>query len=214
MIKNKNLHWFIVSTFVGLYLIVSIISTIHVIDFFRISNPEWLSVFLAIAFEVGAAASLSSIIIMDKMNKLLVWSLFIMLTLMQAMGNTYYAYTHLSDFNSWVELFGLVEEDPIYQKRTISIISGAILPLVSLGFIKSLVDYIRPEETKEEIKDNKTEGPSIVEEDEEIVEENVQEVQEEPIVSEEEVKIIPSVDSVKDPIMDDPVRSYIRRIAN
>jgi hypothetical protein len=214
MIKNKNLHWFIVSTFVGLYLIVSIISTIHVIDFFRISNPEWLSVFLAIAFEVGAAASLSSIIIMDRMNKLLVWSLFIMLTLMQAMGNTYYAYTHLSDFNSWIELFGLVEEDPIYQKRTISIISGAILPLVSLGFIKSLVDYIRPEETKEEIKDNKTEGPSIVEEDEEIVEENVQEVQEEPIVSEEEVKIIPSVDSVKDPIMDDPVRSYIRRIAN
>ena len=66
---------------------------------------------------------------------------------MQAMGNTYYAYTHLANFQSWVELFGLVDEDIIYQKRMLSIISGAILPLVSLGFIKSLVDYIKPNKT-------------------------------------------------------------------
>ena len=68
---------------------------------------------------------------------------------MQAMGNTYYAYTHLSDFKSWSELFGLIDEDIIYQKRLLSIISGAILPLVSLGFIKSLVDYIKPSEKDE-----------------------------------------------------------------
>lgn len=60
------------------------------------------------------------------------------------MGNTYYAFTNLKDYQSWVELFGLVDEDPLYQKRILSIISGAILPLVALGFIKSLVDYIRP----------------------------------------------------------------------
>ena len=60
------------------------------------------------------------------------------------MGNTYFAYNNLTDFKSWVELFGLVDEDPLYQKRVLSIISGAILPLVALGFIKSLVDYIRP----------------------------------------------------------------------
>lgn len=60
------------------------------------------------------------------------------------MGNTYYAFTNLQDYQSWVELFGLVDEDPLYQKRILSIISGAILPLVALGFIKSLVDYIRP----------------------------------------------------------------------
>lgn len=60
------------------------------------------------------------------------------------MGNTYYAFTNLNDYRSWVELFGLVDEDPLYQKRILSIISGAILPLVALGFIKSLVDYIRP----------------------------------------------------------------------
>ena len=146
---KKSTGYFIIGTFVTLYLLVSIISTIHVIDFFKISNPTWLAVSLAIAFEVGAAASLASLITLEKMNKGIVWGLFITLTLMQAMGNTYYAYTNLQDFQGWIELFGLSEEDLIYQKRVLSIVSGAILPIVALGFIKSLVDYIKPQpETK------------------------------------------------------------------
>ena len=39
-----------------------------------------------------------------------------------------------------------MESEPIVQKRILAIVSGAILPVVALGFIKSLVDYIRPEE--------------------------------------------------------------------
>ena len=151
--KNKSVHLFIISTFVLLYSVVSIISTIHVVDFFDLTNPRWLSIFLAIAFEIGAAASLASIIVLDKMNKFIVWSLFFVLTAMQAIGNTYFAYTHLSDFTAWSELFGLSEEEPIFQKRVLAIISGAILPLVSLGFIKALVDYIRPEEDQEKKED-------------------------------------------------------------
>ena len=143
--QAKAVKFFIIGTFVTLYLLVSIISTIHVIDFFRMSNPDWLAISLAIAFEVGAAASLASIIALNKMNKGIVWMLFIILTLMQAMGNTYYAYTHLQDFQGWIELFGLNEEEPIFQKRILSLVSGAILPIVALGFIKSLVDYIKPE---------------------------------------------------------------------
>ena len=144
--SKKTVSYFIIGTFVSLYLMVSVISTIHVIDFFKLSNPTWLAVSLAIAFEIGAAASLASLISLDKMKKGMVWSLFIILTLMQAMGNTFYAYTHLQDFQGWVELFGLDEEEQIYQKRALSIISGAVLPVVALGFIKSLVDYIKPEE--------------------------------------------------------------------
>ena len=142
--KKKTTSYFIIGTFVTLYLLVSVISTIHVIDFFKLSNPTWLAISLAIAFEVGAAASLASIITLEKMNKGIVWGLFIILTLMQAMGNTYYAYTHLTDFQGWIELFGLSEEELIYQKRVLSIVSGAVLPIVALGFIKSLVDYIKP----------------------------------------------------------------------
>jgi ATP:corrinoid adenosyltransferase len=72
--------------------------------------------------------------------------LFFLLTAMQAMGNTYYAYVNLQDFRAWSELFGLIEEEVIFQKRVLSIVSGAILPIVALGFIKSLVDYIKPDE--------------------------------------------------------------------
>jgi hypothetical protein len=61
----------------------------------------------------------------------------------------------MENFQSWSELFGLIEEDVIYQKRILAAVSGAILPLVALGFIKSLIDYIKPEkESKEEIDDS------------------------------------------------------------
>jgi len=143
--RSKIVSGFIIGTFVSLYLMVSVISTIHVIDFFKLSNPTWLAVSLAIAFEIGAAASLASIVAMEKMNKSLVWMLFFLLTFMQAMGNTYYAYVNIENFSSWSELFGLIEEEVIYQKRILSVVSGAILPIVALGFIKSLVDYIKPE---------------------------------------------------------------------
>lgn len=145
MTKRDNIvKWSIVSIFVVLYALVSAISTIHVIDFFRLSNPNWLAITLAIAFEIGAAACLGAIVILDKTSRWLVWTLFILITGMQMMGNMYYAYTHLVNFQSWSELFGLNEEELIYQKRILSIVSGAILPIVALGFIKSLVDYIRP----------------------------------------------------------------------
>ena len=143
--ENKLTKNFIIATFVTLYVMVSVISTIHVITFFELSNPKWLAITLALAFEVGAAASLASIIALKKMNKTIVWVLFFILTAMQAMGNAYFAYVNLKDYKEWIELFGLVDYEPIFQKRILSIVSGAILPLVALGFIKSLVDYIRPE---------------------------------------------------------------------
>jgi len=152
MNKDKLVRNFVISTFVALYLLVSVISTIHVIDFFQLSNPYWLAVTLAIGFELGAAASLASLVILKKMNKALVWSLFIVITLMQMQGNMYYAFINLDDFQSWSELFNLIEEEPIYQKRILALVSGAILPLVALGFIKSLVDYIKPEEKAEDLE--------------------------------------------------------------
>jgi hypothetical protein len=150
MQKNKLTNGFIIGTFVSLYVVVSLISTIHVIDFFKLSNPDWLAISLAIAFEIGAAASLAALIALKKMSKWMVWGVFILLAAMQMMGNTYYAFTHLHDFQGWSELFGLNEEELIFQKRVLSIISGAILPLIALGFIKSLVDYIRPAELKDD----------------------------------------------------------------
>ena len=163
--ENTLIKRFVIGTFVSLYALVSIISTIHVIDFFELSNPYWLAVTLAIGFEIGAAASLASLVILKKMNKTIVWSLFIAITLMQMQGNMYYAFVNLGDFSAWSELFDLIEEDLIYQKRILAFVSGAILPLIALGFIKSLVDYIKPEDDVEETVSVGTLGDNIEDND-------------------------------------------------
>lgn len=154
MKKNRLVNGFIIGTFVMLYILVSLISTIHVIDFFELSNPRGMAIALAIAFEVGAAASLASLITLDKMNKTLVWALFIAITAMQMQGNMYYAFQNLEGYASWVELFNLIDEEPLFQKRVLAFVSGAILPLVALGFIKSLVDYIKPEDEVKVIEED------------------------------------------------------------
>lgn len=191
MEKNKLVHNFVIGTFVSLYLLVSIISTIHVIDFFKLSNPTWLAVSLAIGFELGAAASLASLIILKKMNKTIVWLLFFVITAMQMQGNMYYAFMNLTDFQGWSELFNLIEEDVLYQKRILAFVSGAILPLVALGFIKSLVDYIKPEEEQEEDKTAFIPSDSVFGDLEDLMTENVADSNEdlqEPEAAEEVVE--------------------------
>lgn len=185
MKKNYWLRNFVIGTFVTLYLVVSTISTIHSIEFFNLANPDWLAISLAIAFEIGAAASLAGLIILDKVNKNLVWSLFILLTLMQAMSNVYYSYVNLGEFQAWSELFGLIDYDVITQKRIISIVEGLFLPLVALGFIKSLIDYIKP---RQEVHEEKPEEKVLAEKPitNEPVESKIETSTEMPVVEEVE----------------------------
>lgn len=168
--NEKFIHRFAITTFVALYIIVSFFSTFHVVSFFALSNPMWVAIGLAIAFEVGAAASLAALTILDKLSKNLVMFLFIMLTLMQMMGNMYYSYVNLHDFTAWSELFFLSAEPILLQKQILSFISGGILPLIALGFIKSLIDYIKPskkihlEEIHQEVVEKKKEAIQIKDE--------------------------------------------------
>lgn len=229
----KITRTFIIGTFVTLYVLVSSISTIHVIDFFKLSNPDWLAISLALAFEVGAAASLASLITMEKMNKWMVWSLFVILTLMQAMGNTYYTYVHLHDYQGWIELFGLNEEDPLYQKRVLATISGAVLPIVALGFIKSLVDYIKPsaiEATEESQNDENDLSEPTIDTSISAVDAKVHEKIMEPIKDEvkptsltnveypkkltdlEEKSVVPKVDNIKPELSPDEALARGRRL--
>ena len=119
---------------------------INSVEFFDLAHSGLMSWSLALGFELGAAASLAAIVILEKTNRAMVWGLFLLLTAFQMMGNSYHAFVNLEDYMGWIELFGLQEEEPLFQKRILSIISGAVLPLVALGFIKSLIDYIRPSE--------------------------------------------------------------------
>ena len=144
--KNKLVHYFIIGIFCSLYFLVATISMINSVAFFDLSHNGIMSWALAVGFELGAAASLAAIVILDKTNKTMVWTLFLLLTAFQMMANSFHAFINLENYMPWIELFGLEESEPIFQKRILSIVSGAVLPIVALGFIKSLVDYIRPEQ--------------------------------------------------------------------
>lgn len=148
------MHYFTIIAYSSLYILVSIISMIHVVSFFGMSNNIVMATSLAVAFELGCAASLVSAVSKNQMNQYIVWGLFIILTAFQMMGNTYFAFTNLHDFTSWSELFALNELDIIEQKRYLSIISGAILPVVALGYVKCLVDYLTHRNLEKQKEEN------------------------------------------------------------
>ena len=187
--KKSGIVWLIIVSFLLVPLIVSVVSTIHVINFFELSNGYGLALTLALAFEIGALSALAGLVALGKINKNVVWFIFLTLTFFQMMGNTYYAYDLISQkmianpdlIKNWQELFGLLEEDQIMVKRIIAILSGAILPIVSLSFLDLLVDYIRKtfgiEEKKEE--EVKVETKKIEEVKPLITEIQTQEVKEE-----------------------------------
>lgn len=170
MIKKNNLNYLILLAFLITPLLTSIISTIHVINFFELSNNNLLALILAISFEFGALAALAGLLALDKINKNVVVFIFVLLTLYQMMGNTFAAYDYISIkmqtnpnlIKNWTELFGLMEEDGVLVKRIIAIISGAILPVVSLSFLDLSVDYIQ--KSSRIVTENKEINSSVKEE--------------------------------------------------
>ena len=164
MNKEKIIKYSTMGSYLLLYIIVAIVSLISSIHFFNLAHQGWMSTVLACSFEIGQMACLFGALTRRKKGFDIVWIMFVILTLFQCMANTYAAYVGLGEYISWSELFGLTEMEPIDQKRIIAGISGAILPLIALGFIKCLTDYLnsneqQKEEKKEEIKVEKTDTP-------------------------------------------------------
>lgn len=151
-----------------LYLAVGFVSVYHAINFFAISNEKWLAIILAVAFEIGQAAVLFSLLV-NKSKKTMPWILMIVLTLVQVLGNVYSSYQYAA-INSMDEikyftdsvLFYLQDPDPMVNQVMISYITGAILPIVALCMTSMIVDVSgvdntefiedKPEESKEESK--------------------------------------------------------------
>lgn len=152
--SEKILKYSIGILFLLLYMLVATISAICSIDFFNLSHSQTMSICLAVAFELGAMCSLCAGVFM-KSNRTLSFGLFILLTLFQMMGNVFHSYTNIVEgYIEWINLFGLNELEEIAQKRIVSIVSGAILPIVAIGFIKCFVDYNDKSESHLDDKSN------------------------------------------------------------
>jgi len=153
---NKDLiRKFIIGTFVSIPFLSSLISTIHLIGLFNLGNHEWMSITLAIAFELGSIASLLILTILDKINKSMVMSIFVILVIFQILGNVYFSFDYINQhllinpnwLGSFQELVSyFVAGDQTLMKLLVSCLVSIPIPLISLFFLKSIIDYLKFDE--------------------------------------------------------------------
>ena len=141
--------------FIILYLAVGFVSTYHAISFFSISNESWLAIILAVAFEIGQAAVLFSLLV-NKSKKLMPWILMGVLTAVQVIGNIYSSYAYMVEYSQDMikyftdsVLFFVQDPNPKVNQVMISYITGAILPIVSLCMTAMVVDVSGVEKKEE-----------------------------------------------------------------
>ena len=153
-----------------LYIAVGFVSVYHAINFFSISNEQWLGVILAIAFEIGQSVVLFSLLT-SKTKRVLPWILMGVLTAVQVIGNIYSSYQsmilnsgdQIKYFTDSV-LFFVQDPNPAVNQVMISYITGAILPIVALCMTSMIVDSIglkndEPNEVSNEVTKEVIEEP-------------------------------------------------------
>ena len=161
---NKHFRKIFLILFAILYISVALVSTFHAISFFGLANNSWVSVMLAITFEIGQAAVLFSILIgASGKNKVIPWILMCVLTLVQILGNVFSSYEYLitnsaDELRFFKEPIFVWTDLPDDQCNVIlTYIIGAILPIVALLMTSMVTSYLnKNEEHIKEIKDDNT----------------------------------------------------------
>ena len=151
---RENLKGIIATSFTIPILLVAFVSISHVTTFYGLTNPFSWAIYLSVAIEIAALGALAGI--SANMGRF-VYVPFLIVTFIQFVGNVFFAYSLINQtsdlFKQWVELsgplletFGVDITDMLAQKRWLALISGGMLPLISLTFAHMLVKY--SEQTK------------------------------------------------------------------
>ena len=157
MITKETIKKLIIGTFVAIPFLSSLISTIHLVNLFALGNNSWMAITLAIAFEIGSIASLLILTILDRINKGMIMSIFVVLVVMQILGNLYYSFDYINQqllvnkawLGSFQELVGyFAQGDIVLTKLLVACLISIPIPLIGLFFLKSVVDYLKFEEPK------------------------------------------------------------------
>lgn len=159
---SKHFRKIFLILFAILYISVALVSTFHAISFFGLANNSWVSVMLAITFEIGQAAVLFSILTgASGKNKVIPWILMCVLTLVQVLGNVFSSYEYLitnsgDNLRFFKEPIFVWTDLPDNQCNVIlTYIIGAILPIVALLMTSMVTNYLNKiEEPIKEIKDD------------------------------------------------------------
>ena len=154
-----------IGLFIALYVAVGLVSTIHAVSFFSLANVLPLAILLAVAFEIGQAAVLFSILTDERQRKrFMPWCLMCILTLVQVIGNVYSSYKYLITnsidmlrfFKEPIFVWGSIPDD--VANVLLTYIIGAILPLVSLALSEMVTERItiREKETDSEVSEEES----------------------------------------------------------
>jgi len=173
---SRNKRSVIRAAFLIPILSVAAISISHVVSWYDLANPISWAIYLSIAIEVAAMSAIAASSV--KVKGFSVWFVFIIVTLIQFIGNIFFSYSEIDEttksFQDWSELTGPVFEsfgadvnDVISQKRWLALLEGGLLPLISLTCLHFFIKYGEQEEStlaksEKEILDQ-VEEPSIEE---------------------------------------------------
>ena len=140
---------FYILLFSILWLITEFSSFFHAVEFFELSNVTWMGIILALAFEIGQASVLMSILTSSQdRKKYTPWILMCILTLVQIIGNVYSSYKYIM-LNSPENLKYFKEPIFIWTQLPdaeatviITYVSAAILPIVALLMTSMITNYL------------------------------------------------------------------------
>lgn len=145
--RNKN--GIIRSMFLVPIILVMIISIAHVVSWYDLSNPMSWAIYLSIAIEIAAMSSIAAASVKIRGG---VWFVFVIVTLIQFIGNIFFCYKDTDvtsqNFKDWVELtqpvfdaLGSDTKDMIGQRRWLALLEGGLLPLISLASLHFFIKY-------------------------------------------------------------------------
>lgn len=126
-------------------LLVVIMSISHVVSWYDIGNPISWAIYLSVAIEIFALASVSAASM--KINRSSVWFLFGLVTTIQIIGNIFFEFNDMDQngerFKSWVLLVQPIFEDwtPLDHRRLLAAIQGGTLPLMSLTALHYYIKF-------------------------------------------------------------------------
>jgi hypothetical protein len=152
-------------------LLVVAMSISHVVSWYDLGNPMAWAIYLSVAIEIFALASVSAASI--NINRASVWFLFVLVTSIQIIGNIFFEFTDIDQngtlFKSWVELVQPFFNDEwtlVDHKRLLAIVQGGSIPfmsLIALNYYIKFGDKIRESEPKIEVQIVKDEAQPVSE---------------------------------------------------
>jgi hypothetical protein len=153
MSKNLNVtRKAVIFAFILVPLLSATISAFHLERFLALGNPSYISWSTAFTYELANVSALLVFVVLPKINKLFVWTSFVILICMQIIGNIYYSFNFIYEQQSehavWIDnylkMIKVLSEDFPRDGALfwLSVIIGAPVPLIALLLTKSISDYL------------------------------------------------------------------------